>query len=245
MTAIIRAGFIAIVASLALSACGGGGAPTTNTPASAPGSGSASYTGPAPATADVQAFQVNFWNNVRSQNRCGQCHNATTPGQLPNFARSDNVNLAYAQANMVVNLGQPATSIIVSKVSGGTIPVRFLSFVLIGAAGILVHLAALAVLKHADLAFGPAQAAATVVAMTSNFFLNNVTTYRDRRLKGFGAAKGLLVFYVICGIGTASNLAVASWLYQVYPRWIAPGLVGAIIGAIWNFTLSSQLLWRK
>ena len=135
--------------------------------------------------------------------------------------------------------------LIVSKASGGAIPVRFLSFVLIGAAGILVHLAALAVFKNADLAFGPAQAGATLVAMTSNFFLNNATTYRDRRLKGFGAAKGLLVFYVICGIGTVSNIAVASWLYQFYPRWIAPGLAGAVIGAVWNFTLSSQLLWRK
>ncbi|MFI4891781.1 MAG: LamG domain-containing protein, partial [Steroidobacterales bacterium] len=53
------------------------------------------------------------------QNRCGQCHNATTPAQMPNFARSDDVNLAYAQANKVVNLGQPGTSIIVTKVAGG------------------------------------------------------------------------------------------------------------------------------
>ncbi len=77
------------------------------------------YTGPAPATADVQAFEVSFWNNVRAQNRCGQCHNATTPAQMPNFARSDDVNLAYAQANTVVNLSQPSTSLIVTKVSGG------------------------------------------------------------------------------------------------------------------------------
>jgi hypothetical protein len=119
MTAIIRAGFIAFVASLAVSACGGSGAPTSATPTSAPISTASAYTGPAPATADVQAFEVNFWNNVRSQNRCGQCHNATTPAQMPNFARSDNVNLAYAQANTVVNLAQPSTSIIVTKVSGG------------------------------------------------------------------------------------------------------------------------------
>ena len=77
------------------------------------------YTGPAPASADVQAFAVNFWNNVRVQNRCGQCHNATSPAQMPNFARSDDVNLAYAQANTVVNLEQPSTSRIVTKVSGG------------------------------------------------------------------------------------------------------------------------------
>ncbi len=100
-------------------ACGGGGAPTTATGATAPTSSADAYTGPAPATADVQAFAVNFWANVRVQNRCGQCHNATSPAQMPNFARSDDVNLAYAQANTVVNLQQPSTSLIVTKVSGG------------------------------------------------------------------------------------------------------------------------------
>jgi cytochrome c553 len=102
-----------------LSACGGGGAATTTTPAAAPTSSADAYTGPAPATADVQAFEVNLWNNIRVQNRCGQCHNATTPAQMPNFARSDNVNLAYAQANTVVNLAQPSASLMVTKVSGG------------------------------------------------------------------------------------------------------------------------------
>jgi hypothetical protein len=104
---------------LGLAACGGGGAPTTATPASAPTSSIDAYTGPAPATADVQAFEINLWNNIRGQNRCGQCHNATTPAQMPNFARSDNVNLAYAEANTVVNLAQPSTSVMVVKVSGG------------------------------------------------------------------------------------------------------------------------------
>jgi dolichol-phosphate mannosyltransferase len=108
-----------------------------------------------------------------------------------------------------------------------------------------VHLAALAIFKSAEFAFGPAQAAATLVAMTSNFFLNNVTTYRDRRLKGGAALKGLLVFYVICGIGALSNIGVANWIYMQYPRWVVAGLIGSLIGAVWNFSLSSQLLWRK
>src|ERR1700688_181962 len=113
------AALLALAASFTLSACGGGGAPTTASAATAPTSQANAYTGPAPATADVQAFAVNFWANVRVQNRCGQCHNATTPAQMPNFARSDDVNLAYAQANTVVNLSAPATSRIVVKVSGG------------------------------------------------------------------------------------------------------------------------------
>jgi hypothetical protein len=112
-------GLLALAAALGLSACSGGGAPTTASAASAPTSSAAAYTGPAPATADVQAFDINFWTNIRGQNRCGQCHNSTTPAQMPNFARSDDVNLAYAQANTVVNLAQPASSLIVTKVSGG------------------------------------------------------------------------------------------------------------------------------
>jgi hypothetical protein len=118
ITSLRLAGLFVLAASLALSACSGG-APTTATAATAPTSSASAYTGPAPATADVQAFSVNFWANVRVQNRCGQCHNATSPAQMPNFARSDDVNLAYAQANTVVNLQQPATSLIVTKVSGG------------------------------------------------------------------------------------------------------------------------------
>src|SRR5271163_1897996 len=112
-------GLAALAASFALSACGGAGAPTTTNPAPSQTVSADAYTGPPAATADVTAFQVNFWNNVRATNRCGQCHNATSPAQMPNFARSDDVNLAYAQANTVVNLAQPSTSVMVTKVSGG------------------------------------------------------------------------------------------------------------------------------
>ncbi len=110
--------WLVMSATLVLSACGGGGAPVTANPVVPVTSGS-DYTGPAPATADVQAFKINFWDNVRSTNRCGQCHNAGSPGQAPTFARNDDVNLAYTQANTVVNLSDPKTSRIVSKVAGG------------------------------------------------------------------------------------------------------------------------------
>jgi hypothetical protein len=112
-------GLLALAATFVLSACGGAGAPTTANVAPSQAATADAYTGPPAATADVTAFQVNFWANVRVQNRCGQCHNATTPAQMPNFARSDDVNLAYAQANTVVNLATPSASLIVTKVSGG------------------------------------------------------------------------------------------------------------------------------
>lgn len=102
---------------LVLSACGGG-VETTATP----GAGNnnnvvGSYTGPAPVTSDVQAFKLNVWDNLVAVNRCGSCHG--TGGQPPLFVRNDDVNLAYAAANPLVDLEQPALSRIATKVTEG------------------------------------------------------------------------------------------------------------------------------
>ena len=110
----LKHGLIAL-ALLTLAACGGG-APTSVNPQTTPPV-VADYTGPAPSTADVQAFKINLWDNIKANNRCGGCHNAT--GQTPRFARNDDVNLAYADANAVVNLTQPDQSRMVLKVAGG------------------------------------------------------------------------------------------------------------------------------
>ncbi len=101
----------------ALTACGGG-APTTSNPNTNPPVVN-DYTGPAPQSADVQAFRVAFWQNVKANNRCGGCHNATTPGQPPRFARNDDVNLAYSEVLAHIDTTQPDQSPLVAKVAGG------------------------------------------------------------------------------------------------------------------------------
>ncbi len=106
------------LAGLLLSACGAGSAQTMPNPQATTPSGSVkSYLGPAPVSADVQAFVVNFWNNVSGVDRCGACH--TQGNQSPMFARSDDVNLAYQAAQSYVDLANPASSRIVAKVGGG------------------------------------------------------------------------------------------------------------------------------
>lgn len=107
---------LALAATVTLAACSGGGAPTTENPiTSAPPV--ADYSGPAAANADVQAFRINLWENIKANNRCGGCHNAN--GQSPTFARNDDVNAAYQAANTIVNLAQPDQSRMVIKVAGG------------------------------------------------------------------------------------------------------------------------------
>jgi hypothetical protein len=110
----IRALAVAMCA-LALSACGGG-AKTIENPITSGGS-APTYSGPAPATADVQAFKINVWDNLKAGNRCGQCH--VSGGQAPQFVRQDDVNLAYSAANPIVNLASPRDSRMVQKVAGG------------------------------------------------------------------------------------------------------------------------------
>ncbi len=109
----------ALLAGLVLATvygCGGGsGAATVSNPLTTPPEVS-NYSGPPPATADVQSFKLNVWDNLVPNNRCGSCHNGN---QTPRFVRSDDVNLAYEAANTVVDLTDPAMSIMVSKVRGG------------------------------------------------------------------------------------------------------------------------------
>ena len=103
--------------ALLVAGCSGGGAATTTNAATGGTVSSSGYSGPAPATADVQAFKVNLWQNINGSNRCGNCHKAG--GQSPMFARADDVNLAYNDALGVVNLAQPDQSPMVLKVAGG------------------------------------------------------------------------------------------------------------------------------
>lgn len=103
-------------AAALLAACSGGASTTVNNNPTQQGGGD-DYAGPAPANADVQSFRINFWQNVKSANRCGGCHNAT--GQEPRFARADDVNLAYDAVLPYVKLTEPDQSPLVAHVAGG------------------------------------------------------------------------------------------------------------------------------
>jgi hypothetical protein len=115
----LAGGGLMLLAVAVLAGCSGGsGAATQEIPGRGTGSGGSSYNGPPPATADVQSFKINFYDNIRSPSRCGSCH-GVEGGQAPMFARSDDVNLAYAAANTVVTLTSPKDSVMVRKVAGG------------------------------------------------------------------------------------------------------------------------------
>jgi dolichol-phosphate mannosyltransferase len=136
-------------------------------------------------------------------------------------------------------------ALLADKLFGHVVPVRFALFALIGVVGLAVHMSILwGGLKLAALEFGVAQSLATWVAMTSNFFLNNFLTYRDQRLRGWRILRGLFTFYGICAIGATANVGIASYLFNANQTWWVAGVLGVIIGAVWNYAMSSIFTWR-
>jgi dolichol-phosphate mannosyltransferase len=136
--------------------------------------------------------------------------------------------------------------LLADKLVGHIVPVRFALFAFIGVTGLGIHLAVLGTsLKFLGLTFAAAQATATVVAMTSNFFLNNLFTYRDQRLSGWRLLRGLLSFYLICAVGAVANVGAAAYLFDVEHTWWLAGFAGAVVGSVWNYAVSSVFTWKR
>jgi dolichol-phosphate mannosyltransferase len=136
-------------------------------------------------------------------------------------------------------------ALLLDKVCGGMLPLRFLSFALVGALGVLVHLAVLTLAGEIGaMRFDTAQGAATATAMIFNFVLNNQITYRDQRLRGPRLWRGLVLFMAVCSIGAVANIGIARTLYAGDRSWTSAGAIGAIIGVVWNYAVSATLVWR-
>jgi len=136
--------------------------------------------------------------------------------------------------------------LVLAKLTNDVVSLRFLLFAMVGGTGLFVHLGTLYVaLKLLDVPFGEAQAAGALVAMTSNFILNNFLTYRDQRLKGFAILRGLLAFYLVCSVGLFANVGVAFSVYKQQPIWWLAGAAGALMGVVWNYAMSGLFVWRK
>ena len=114
--------------------------------------------------------------------------------------------------------------LVLAKFTHDIVSLRFLLFAIVGGTGLFVHLGTLFVaLKLFRLPFAEAQAAGAIVAMTSNFILNNFLTYRDKRLKGLAILRGLVAFYLVCSVGLFANVGVAFSVYAPAADLVARG----------------------
>ncbi|MEN7536096.1 glycosyltransferase family 2 protein [Aurantiacibacter flavus] len=135
--------------------------------------------------------------------------------------------------------------LLIEKLTGGLIPPRFVLFAIVGVLGLAVHLSVLNLMGTLQPNFMVAQTAATFVAMVFNFILNNQFTFRDKRLTGVRMIVGLVVFILVCSVGAIANLSVANFAQQEFGNWNVAGVLGALMGSVFNFGVSSTLVWNR
>ena len=136
--------------------------------------------------------------------------------------------------------------LVIHHATAGIIPIRFVLFAMVGAIGLVVHIAALLTVVEwfKMLTFDFGQLIATILAMASNFFLNNEITYRAYRYRGPSVFLGFIAFFLGCSVGAIANIDVASWLYKAKHTWWVAGLAGALLSVVWNYAVSTNLIWR-
>ena len=136
--------------------------------------------------------------------------------------------------------------LLLDKLVGRWIPVRFLAFSIVGAVGIAVHFSVLTLLfQGLGRSFVLGQAVATLCAMTFNYTVNNVLTYRDLRLRGALWLRGWVSFVLACSIGGFANLGVASAVYGLGRGWFPAAISGILVGAVWNYAVTMMLTWGR
>ena len=127
---------------------------------------------------------------------------------------------------------------------------RFLKYGLVGLSGVGVY----ALTRSGLLSgFGQAEAgvitaAAVGVSAVSNYVLNNVWTFRDRRHVSLPAVvRGVMLFGLVSGTGALISRAVAGYLSGPAEGlgWgvLAPAM-GFAIATLWNYFLNHDLTWR-
>lgn len=136
--------------------------------------------------------------------------------------------------------------LLVSKISRGILPTSFLLFSLVGASGVVVHMSMLTfAFEVLNFNFANSQLIATLVAMTTNFVLNNELTYADKKLRGRRFWTGLLSFYLVCSFGTLANISVASVIYEArLTDFFIAGVAGAMMSVVFNYAVTRMFTWR-
>ncbi len=136
--------------------------------------------------------------------------------------------------------------LLADKLIGHLVPVRFVAFMAVGTLGVLVHFAVLtALFRTMSVSFTYSQSAAAIVAMTSNFGLNNALTYRDMRLTGWRWVKGWVSFILACSVGALANVGIASYLFTHATLWVLAAMAGILVGAVWNYAVTAMYTWNR
>ncbi|SEL63192.1 dolichol-phosphate mannosyltransferase [Pseudoxanthomonas sp. GM95] len=159
--------------------------------------------------------------------------------QVPTRLRERAGGSSKLDLRVVLELGAQ----LLEKATQGLVPARMALFFGVGISGLGVHLAALSLGTWAGRPFWLAQLLAIWLAMSWNFALNNLLTFRDRRLHGVAALRGLVVFYAACLSGAILSEVLGVVSAWAGAPWFVAGIGGALLAGVWNYHLAKRAAW--
>ena len=150
----------------------------------------------------------------------------------------------HGESKLDVVVGLEYLFLILNRRIGGILPLRMALYMLVGGIGLAAHLAVFLVIsRFFSGGFVVAQLTATFVAMIENFLLNNLITFRSRRLRGRQMLIGAMRFVAACSFGALANIIFAHALLQDGVEWYLAGFAGIVLGSVWNLSVSSVITW--
>ncbi len=154
-------------------------------------------------------------------------------------------NRLHGQSKLDLVVALEYLELLLDKLVGEWIPVRYALFGMVGAVGVVAQLVLTRfLLLFQGLAFDTAQLIASLLTIGLNYAVNNQVTYHDRRLRGWLWFHGLALFTCACSLGLFLNLRVAGGLYETGVGWAPASLAGILIASVWNYSISAILVWR-
>lgn len=152
-------------------------------------------------------------------------------------------NRVHGESKLTTAVCLEYVELLLDKLIGDWIPVRYAFFGLVGAVGMLAQVGLVACLLP-KVSLVTAQTVGCSCAMILNYMLNNRLTFRARRLRGLAWVEGLVAFVLACSVGLYCNIHVANGLYGLGTPWLPASLAGIFVGSVWNYGVSSMVVWR-
>jgi dolichol-phosphate mannosyltransferase len=153
-------------------------------------------------------------------------------------------NRVHGESKLDLLVSLEYLELLFDKLIGDYIPPRFIFFCGVGLAGLALNVLLFEVISRIlDWDLDAALISSSLLVITVNYYLNNQFTFRQFRLKGTKWWKGLVLFHIACSIGLVANLGIADGLVSRGISRAAAVLGGVAVGSLWNYAMSSILVW--
>jgi len=122
---------------------------------------------------------------------------------------------------------------------------ELIKFGIVGGSGVVVNMGLLFILtRFLSLRLEIASAIAIEVSILSNFFLNNLWTFRKRKTHVPFWSR-LLRYHLVTGLAGVVNYLVLLLLVKTFGMHdMLSNLIGIVIGTFINYSLNSLWTWR-